>query len=94
LALMVHTELQFDPLSGVTVVFRSRREDRLKIFVWDGTGMVMICKALEQGNVAWVKTGPEGINPSSGRIEGTRARSAGGAGRGDAAFAGAVRGAL
>jgi len=35
LALMVRTELKLDPHSGVTVVFRSKRGDRLKILVWD-----------------------------------------------------------
>jgi len=42
LALMVQTELKLDPHSGVTVVFRSKRGDRVKILVWDGTGMVLI----------------------------------------------------
>ncbi|MGQ4815162.1 IS66 family insertion sequence element accessory protein TnpB [Agrobacterium vitis] len=42
LALMVQTELKLDPHSGVTVIFRSKRGDRLKILVWDGTGMVLI----------------------------------------------------
>ncbi|MGV2184594.1 IS66 family insertion sequence element accessory protein TnpB [Rhizobium rhizogenes] len=41
LALMVQTELKLDPHSGVTVIFRSKRGDRLKILVWDGTGMVL-----------------------------------------------------
>ena len=49
---MVQTELKLDPHSGVTVVFRSKRGDRLKILVWDGTGMVLIYKVLEQGNFA------------------------------------------
>jgi len=53
LALMVQTELKLDPHSGVTVVFRSKRGDRLKILVWDGTGMVLIYKVLERGNFAW-----------------------------------------
>ncbi|MFN6006247.1 MAG: IS66 family insertion sequence element accessory protein TnpB [Paracoccaceae bacterium] len=55
LALMVQTELRLDPHSGVTVVFRSKRGDRLKMLVWDGTGMVMIYKVLEQSNFAWPK---------------------------------------
>jgi len=55
LALIVQTELKLDPHSGVTVVFRSRRGDRLKILVWDGSGMVLICKVLEQGSFAWPK---------------------------------------
>jgi transposase len=91
LALLVQTELKLDPHSGVTVVFRSKRGDRLKILVWDGTGMVLIYKVLEQGSFAWVKTGSEGINPSSGRIEGMNAQSAGGSRRDDTAVAGAVR---
>lgn len=55
LALIVQTELKLDPHSGVTVVFRSKRGDRLKILVWDGTGMVLIYKVLEQGSFAWPK---------------------------------------
>ena len=55
LALIVQTELKLDPYSGVTVVFRSKRGDRLKILVWDGTGMVLIYKVLEQGRFAWPK---------------------------------------
>ena len=50
LALMVQTELKLDPHSGVTVIFRSKRGDRLKILVWDGTGMVLTYKILEQRN--------------------------------------------
>ena len=41
LALIVQTELKLDPHSGVTVVFRSKGGDRLKILVWDGTRMVL-----------------------------------------------------
>lgn len=44
LALMVQTELKLDPHSGITVIFRSKRGDRLKILVWDGSGMVLIYK--------------------------------------------------
>lgn len=55
LALIVQTELKLDPHSGVTIVFRSKRGDRLKILVWDGTGLVMIYKILEQGSFAWPK---------------------------------------
>ena len=53
LALMVQTELKLDPYSGVTVVFRSKRGDRLKILVWDGTGMVLIYKVLEVSKFCW-----------------------------------------
>jgi transposase len=53
LAALIQTELGLDPHSGVIIVFRSRRAERLKILVWDGTGLVMIYKRLEQGSFAW-----------------------------------------
>lgn len=55
LAATVQNELGLDPHSGLTVIFRSKRGDRLKILVWDGTGLVMVYKRLEQGNFAWPK---------------------------------------
>ena len=53
LAATVQNELGLDPHSGLTVVFRSKRGDRMKILVWDGTGLVMIYKRLDQGAFAW-----------------------------------------
>ena len=55
LALIVQTALKLDPHSGVTVIFRSKRGDRLKILVWDGTGLVLVYKVLESGSFAWPK---------------------------------------
>lgn len=55
LAAAVQNELGLDPHSGLTVIFRSKRGDRLKILVWDGTGLVMVYKRLEQGSFAWPK---------------------------------------
>jgi len=42
----VQNTLGLDPHSGLIVVFRSKRKDRLKILLWDGTGLVMIYKRL------------------------------------------------
>ena len=53
LALIVQEQLKLDPHSGVTVIFRSRRGDRLKILVWDGSGLVLIWKQLEGGAFRW-----------------------------------------
>jgi len=53
LAATVQNELGLDPHSGLTVVFRSKRGDRLKILVWDGTGLVLIYKRLEVSNFVW-----------------------------------------
>ena len=53
LAATVQNELGLDPHSGVTVVFRSKRGDRVKILVWDGTGLVLTYKRLENGQFSW-----------------------------------------
>lgn len=55
LALKVQTELKLDPHSGVTVIFRSKRGDRLKLLVWDGTGLVLVYKVLEKNSFVWPK---------------------------------------
>ena len=53
LAATVQNELGLDPHSGLTVVFRSKRGDRIKVLVWDGTGLVLIYKRLESGSFTW-----------------------------------------
>jgi transposase len=50
LARTVQSILQQDPFSGTVFVFRSKRADRVKLLVYDGTGLVLIWKRLE-GNV-------------------------------------------
>ena len=53
LAALVEHELGLDPFSGVVVVFRPKRLDRIKVLWWDGTGLVLASKRLEQGRFAW-----------------------------------------
>lgn len=53
LAAVVASELGLDPHSGVVVVFRSRKADRIKVLVWDGSGLVMSYKRLDQGSFSW-----------------------------------------
>jgi transposase len=53
LAAVAQSALGLDPHSGVIVIFRSKRGDRIKILVWDGTGLVLVYKRLEQGKFAW-----------------------------------------
>ena len=50
---MVEHELGLDPYSGVAVVFRPKRMDRVKVLWWDGTGLVLASKRLEHGRFAW-----------------------------------------
>ncbi|MDQ2765262.1 MAG: IS66 family insertion sequence element accessory protein TnpB [Pseudomonadota bacterium] len=42
-----------NPYCGDVFVFRSKRRDRLKILVFDGTGMILATKWLEEGHFAW-----------------------------------------
>jgi transposase len=41
------------PFSGVVLVFRAKRGDRIKIVVWDTSGLVLIWKQLEGGAFRW-----------------------------------------
>jgi transposase len=42
-----------DPFSGVVIVFRAKRADRLKILIWDTSGLVRIWKQLQQNTFRW-----------------------------------------
>src|SRR5690625_6921217 len=64
LAATVQNELGLDPYSGLTVVFRSKRGDRIKILVWDGSGLVMTYKRLEAGEFVWPRIS-EGVMRSA-----------------------------
>jgi transposase len=46
---LVQNTLGLDPHSGLIVVFRSKRMDRLKILPWDGAGLVLIYKRMGEG---------------------------------------------
>ena len=41
LVALVSETLGNDPFSGTVFVFRSKRTDRVKILVWDGSGLVL-----------------------------------------------------
>ncbi|MGU3469347.1 IS66 family insertion sequence element accessory protein TnpB [Methylobacterium sp. C33D] len=40
LAVLVRDAMGADPFSGTVYVFRSKRADRVKLLVWDGSGLV------------------------------------------------------
>ena len=48
LAALVRESLGGDPYSGVIYVFRAKRADRVKLLLWDGTGLVLVAKRLEK----------------------------------------------
>jgi len=53
LAAVVRESLGSDPYSGVIYVFRARRADRVKLLLWDGTGLVLVGKRLEKSSFRW-----------------------------------------
>jgi transposase len=57
LAALAKETLAHDPFSGAVLVFRSRRADRIKILVWDGSGLLLVWKRLEQGAFKWPALG-------------------------------------
>ena len=42
-----------DPFSGVVLVFRAKRGDKVKIVHWDASGLVLVWKQLEGGAFRW-----------------------------------------
>jgi transposase len=53
LSTLVKEILAVDPYAGDVFVFRAKRADRLKILVWDGSGLVLLSKRLERGRFTW-----------------------------------------
>ena len=53
LAAIVSSALRKDPFTGTVFVFRARKVDRLKLLYWDGTGLVMAYKRLEEHSFTW-----------------------------------------
>lgn len=60
----VASQFQLDPFHGAIWVFRSRRADKLKMIVWDGTGLVLTMKRLDGKRFVWPKaqSGPMMLN--------------------------------
>lgn len=59
LALMVREVLREDERSSQIFVFTNRRRDRVRLLYWDGSGLWLMTKRLEQGTFAWPRV-PEG----------------------------------
>ncbi|CAH2409640.1 IS66 family insertion sequence element accessory protein TnpB [Mesorhizobium escarrei] len=55
LAALVRETMGADPFSGTVYVFRAKRTDRIKLIFWDGTGVCLYAKRLEDGEFRWPK---------------------------------------
>ena len=92
LAAIVEAEFKADPFSGVIYVFRSKRADRVKLLFWDGTGVCLLIKRLEDGKFSLAQdrgrrdasVAGAVVRASRGAGVDPRPRAAGSAAHGDA----------
>jgi len=61
---LVTERLGEDPRAGALFVFSNRRHTRLKILFWDGTGLWVLTKRLEQGTFSW----PRNLEPQTTKL--------------------------
>jgi transposase len=60
----VSERLGEDPKNGSLFVFCNRRHNRIKILYWDGTGLWVLTKRLEQGTFSW----PRNVEPGTTKL--------------------------
>ena len=91
LAAVVQEMLGLDPFSGAAFVFRSKRADRIKLLVWDRTGLVLVHKRLEGGKFVWPQVAGRGDADVAGAVRGVVRRAGLAAGPPGAGAASAAR---
>lgn len=64
---LVRDQLGHDPLSGHLFLFSNRNRSRLKVLVWDGSGLWVCAKRLEKGCFRWPRA--DGANSVAIRAE-------------------------
>jgi transposase len=70
LAALVTQALASDLYTGDIFIFRSKRSDRLKLLIWDGSGLCLVSKRLESGRFVWppVRDGAVTLNATQLRL--------------------------
>lgn len=61
---LVTQQLGEDPRTGALFVFTNRRHTRLKILLFDGTGLWVCTKRLEKGTFSW----PPSVEPPATKL--------------------------
>ncbi len=61
---LVRHRLEADPLSGHLFLFCNRPRTRLKVLFWDGSGLWVCAKRLEQGRFSWPQAAEAGAKAS------------------------------
>ena len=54
---LVRDQLRCDPLSGHLFLFANAQRNRLKVIFFDGTGLWVCSKRIEQGRLNWPQSG-------------------------------------
>jgi transposase len=62
---LVSERLHEDLRQGALFVFSNRRHTRLKMLYWDGSGLWLLMKRLEQGTFAW----PKALDPQTTKLK-------------------------
>lgn len=68
LAAMVTQVLASDPFAGDIFVFRAKRSDRIKLLLWDGSGLCLVTKRLEAGSFTWPAVQDGAVSLSSSQL--------------------------
>jgi transposase len=69
LASYVLSHFDLDPLSGAFFVFRSKGRDKIKVLMWDGTGLVLIYKRIEGAGFVSPKLREANISMTKAQFE-------------------------
>ena len=56
LSAQIQQEMSLDPFDGAIFVFRGKSGNRVKLMWWDGQGLCLFYKRLEQGKFVWPST--------------------------------------
>lgn len=64
LATRVQQSLDRSPCDGAAYVFRNRRSSRIKVLIWDSTGVWCCQRRLHQGSFVWPSLVDPGVGTS------------------------------